>query len=136
MPGRPQATMTEPRYFSTSGDGPTPWCWRRNDSGTLRPWPPHTGDGPSLPKAELPAGSWGERLGAVLDWSRSTLAAVHAQVDADPLGAAVRFARATGRCCCCGSARLQSVPERLSSACVGCLGLLAHDTLSGLVARG
>jgi hypothetical protein len=81
--------VTAVRYFAVPDpDDPNRMTyWFRTDGGWIRPWPKGAEYGP-LPE---PVESWN-------DWQRRVWAAI----EADPDGAAARFAKAVVRCGVCG----------------------------------
>lgn len=96
-------------YFATPdpADSDRMTYWRRDKNNRLAPWPARARYGPRLTHAEVPANLKGrERQDWIWAWSREHvtpwLVAVNEAVNADPDGAAGRFAALVTRCYCCG----------------------------------
>ncbi len=108
--------VIEPRYFAVADpvDPGRMTYWRRDGGGRYRPWPAKARYGPDLWRDPgegrehvIPAGLGdADRKRWLLDWAGRVSGPWHAQVqaaiEADPAGAAARFAALRCCCACCG----------------------------------
>ena len=134
-------TTTEPTYFAVvDPDDPEKMTyWRRDNRGTLSPWPQRASYAPALYRSDLPRGLGGAaRTEYVQDWYRTHRdpwwSAIRAAIDADPAAASARFAAWAMRCCCCGRTLTDAAsktygigPECRAELPAGLLTLLADE---------
>jgi Family of unknown function (DUF6011) len=106
-------TEVQPDYFAVPDplDPAKLSHWYRSKrgrtAGKILPWPPRRNDWGALYRKDVLALPPGERDEyRITHWRRVRAAReeVAKAIDADPIGAAVRFAAAQSFCCCCGKA--------------------------------
>jgi hypothetical protein len=116
--------------------------WRTDRSGGLRPWPARLGyDAYGPVFARAPGRPADQDLAARQRWYREVRRPwwdkLEAAIAEDRVGAAARFAAATGRCCCCGQ-RPGDASATAAGLCPGCRAVLSDwyaQRLAGAAAR-
>jgi hypothetical protein len=114
------------------------YWYRPEGAAEVRPWPPRRSPWGRVPRSILPDGApkgSPEWLAAVRPYAERITAAreaVNAEIAADPIGAAARFATLQVRCCCCGK-RLTDERSRVYATGPDCRAGASPDWLASMV---